>query len=211
MPGKIIAAIVLGCPAKEISIMTEPLKEEGDNQDNFVEAHEPAELVMCIILGAAFVGLGKYCFEPLRASGNWNLLINIEGFFLTIALLSILVGLRPYLSPSSLQLSHRGLKYRGPYWPQRKTVNWDQIYQIYISPELIVVLYHPKPEKKHIWPLLIQSIYLADKERVALSFLNYCPVNPIILKGPSWQLRLISLCLFGLLIIWILQNLGGHF
>ena len=141
--------------------------QEGDSQDNFIEARDPAELIMCFILAAAYLGLAKYCWEPLLLVNNWKLLVNVEGFFITIAAISILMGLRPYISPSSLQISSRGLKYRGPYWPQRKTVNWDQVNQIYLSPELIILLYRPKTESKRPWPMLIMSIYLADRDKIA--------------------------------------------
>ena len=69
---------------------------------------------MCLVLASAYLGLAKYCWTPLLLAKDWRLLFNIEGFFLAVALLSILVGLRPYMTPSSLQLSNRGIKYRGP-------------------------------------------------------------------------------------------------
>lgn len=112
-----------------------------DSQDNYVENRDPTELAMCLILAAAYLGLAKFCWQKLVDAGAWKMLFNIEGFFITIALVSIFVGLRPYLSPSSLQLSRHGIKYRGTYWPQRKTVNWDQVVQLYISPELVIVIY----------------------------------------------------------------------
>src|SRR5436853_6111219 len=106
-----------------------------DSQDNYVENRDPTELAMCVILAAAYLGLAKFLWSKLVEAGNWKMLFNVEGFFVTIALVAIFVGLRPYLSPSSLQLSRHGIKYRGTYWPQRKTVNWDQVVQLYISPE----------------------------------------------------------------------------
>jgi hypothetical protein len=186
-----------------------PPEAEDESQDNFVESRDPTELVMCIILSSAYAGLAKYCWEPLRQTENWRLLVNVEGFFLTIALLSFLVGLRPYLSPCSLQLSNKGIKYRGPYWPQRKTVNWSQVFRLYMSPELIVVLYHPSKKNKGIWPLIIQSVYLSDREKIEQSILKYSPVEAVLLSNPGWPLRLMLLSGFVLIVIFILQMLMG--
>jgi hypothetical protein len=183
--------------------------QEGDPQDNFVEARDPSELVMCTILAAAYAGLAKYCWEPLRASGNYGLLFNIEGFFITTSLLALLVGLRPYLSPCSLQISGRGIKYRGPYWPQRKTINWDLVLRIYVSPELIIVLHHPKPASKIVWPMFIQSVYLSDKDKVADAVIRHSPLPSIRIAGPNWKTRLILIILFVLVVIWILEMLLG--
>jgi hypothetical protein len=183
--------------------------EQDESQDNYVESRDPTELAMCIILASAYAGLARYCWEPLQRTDNWRLLANIEGFFITIALLSLLVGLRPYLSPCSLQISNRGIKYRGPYWPQRKTVNWDQVFRVYAGPELIVVLYHPRPNKKGIWGLMIQSIYLSEREKIDQSVAKYSPVPPVLLSNPSWISRLILITLFVLVVVWILQMLVG--
>jgi hypothetical protein len=180
---------------------------ESEAQDNFVESKEPSELLMCLVLASAYLGLAKYCWTPLLLAKDWKLLINIEGFFLSIALLSILVGLRPFLTPSSLQLSHHGLKYRGPYWPQRKSVNWSQIFKVYLSPELIIVLYHPQPGKKRLWPLIIPSIYLADRDRIAKVFQRYSPIEAIILASPALISRLVMVLLFLAAVIWLLEML----
>lgn len=180
---------------------------EGDSQDNFVEVKDPAETAMCMILGSAYLGLAKFCWEPLLSAQNWQLFVNVEGFFVTIALLALLIGLRPYLSPCSLQLSNKGIKYQGPYWPQRKTVNWDQVFRMYVSPELVVVLYHPKANSKGIWPLIVQSIYLADQDRIPEVFLKYSPVQPVMLSGPSWSTRLLLIVAFSAVVIWIVQSL----
>lgn len=184
-------------------------EQEGDQQDNFVEARDPAELVMCTILSAAYAGLAKYCWEPLKASGHYSLLVNVEGFFITTSLLALLVGLRPYLSPCSLQVGGRGLKYRGPYWPQRKTVNWDQVFKLYVSPELIIVLYHIKPGSKMIWPMFIQSVYFADKDKVAKVVMKNSPLPVVKLAGPNWKSRLLLIVAFVLVVIWILEMLLG--
>jgi len=180
---------------------------EGDPQYNFVEAREPTELIMCLILAAAYAGLAKYCWEPLTRINNTRMLLNVEGFFITIALLALLVGLRPYINPSSLQLSTKGIKYRGPHWPQRKTVNWGQVFRLYVSPELVVVLYHPWPGNQGVWPLLIQSVYLADREKVPMAFKKYCPVQPVLLSGPSLTARIILILAFTAVVVWILQML----
>ena len=180
---------------------------EGEAQDNFVEQKEPSEMLMCLILASAYLGLAKYCWTPLLLAKDWKLLFNIEGFFLGIAALSIMVGLRPYLTPSSLQLSRHGIKYRGPYWPQRKTVNWQQVEKVYLSPELILVLYHPTIGKKQLWPLIVTSIYLSDRDRIAKVFIKYLPIPPIILSSPALLSRVIMLLLFLAVVIWLLEML----
>ncbi|MBU6454288.1 MAG: hypothetical protein KGS72_21095 [Cyanobacteria bacterium REEB67] len=185
-----------------------PVQEsEGESQDNFVESKEPSELLMCLILASAYLGLAKYCWTPLLLAKDWKLLVNIEGFFLAIALLSILIGLRPYLTPSALQVSKFGIKYRGPYWPQRKTVNWRQVIKLYLSPELIVVLYRPKEKSKRLWPLIIPIIYLADRERIAKVFIRYSPIQPVILSSPALISRIVVLLGFLAVIIWVLEML----
>jgi len=183
------------------------MNQEGDPQDNFIEARDPAELMMCFVLAAAYLGLAKYCWEPLLLVKNWKLLVNVEGFFVTIAVLAILVGLRPYMSPSSLQISGRGIKYRGPYWPQRKTVNWEQITQIYLSPELMVVLYMPKAEKKRVWPMLITSIYLADRQDIPAAIKRHCPIQPVMMTSPHVISRIVLGLLFLGIVIWLLEML----
>lgn len=162
---------------------------------------------MCFILASAYLGLTRYCWEPLILAHNWKLLINVEGFFITISAVSILVGLRPYISPSSLQISGKGIKYRGPYWPQRKTVNWDQISRAYLSRELCVVLYKNKPTSKRFWAMFITSIYLADRDRIVPTFLKYSPVQPIIMTSPTIVSRLIMGLVFLVVVIWILTML----
>jgi hypothetical protein len=181
--------------------------EQNDSQFNFVEAREPSELIMCLILAAAYLGLAKYCWAPLLLSKNWKLLINVEGFLVTIALLSIVIGLRPYLSPSSLQISGKGIKYRGPYWPQRKTVNWDQVLRLYLSPELVIVLYRPVPDRKKSWYLLIPSIYLADRDQIGPAIGKLSPIEPIVMTSPALISRLTLAGIFFLLIIWVLEML----
>jgi hypothetical protein len=183
--------------------------QEGDPQDNFVENKDPTELALCFILASAYLGLAKYCWMPLLLAKNWKLLINVEGFFIIISVLSILVGLRPYLSPSSLQLSMRGIKYRGPYWPQRKTVNWEQVTRVYLSSELIVVLYKPRLNSNRIWPLLIPSIYLADRERIGQAVMKYCPIEPIIMTSPALVSRIALSLMFLAVVVWLLEMLTG--
>lgn len=162
---------------------------------------------MCLILAAAYLGLARFCWQRLLETHNWKLLLNVEGFFITIALVAILVGLRPYLSPSSLQISARGIKYRGTYWPQRKTVNWSQIVKLYISPELIIVLYKAKPDAKRVWPMLISSIYLAERERIPKSFIKYSPTEPIVMSGPHLISRVIIIVFFLVVLVWVLEML----
>ena len=182
---------------------------DQDSQVNFLEARDPAELAMCVILAAAYAGLARYCWGPLHSTGNWRLFLNVEGFFITIAALALLLGLRPYLNPCSLQLSRKGIKYRGPYWPQRRTVNWDQVFKLYVSQEVIIVLYHPKSLDKGIWPMVILSVYLSDREKVVDAFLQYCPVVPTLLTGPSLSSRLLFIAVFIVVAVWILESILG--
>jgi len=181
--------------------------EPNESQFNFVEAREPSELIMCLILAAAYLGLAKYCWPLLMLSKNLKLLINIEGFLVTIALLSIVIGLRPYLSPSSLQISSKGIKYRGPHWPQRKTVNWDQVLRLYVSEELVIVLYRPVPDRKKSWYLLIPSIYLADRDQIGPAIRKLCPIEPIVMTSPALLSRVTFALVFLLLVVWLLEML----
>ncbi len=178
------------------------LDQENESQDNFVEGKEPSELIFCLLLASAYLGLAKFCWTPLFMMKNWKLFFNIEGFFVTVALVAILIGARPYMAPSSLQISARGIKYRGPYWIQRKTVNWDQVSRVYLSPELILVLYRPKPGSKRIWPMPILSIYLAEREHVIKSFLKYCPIQAVMMKSPALVSRLMLVVIVIVLILW---------
>jgi hypothetical protein len=186
---------------------SERSNEQIDSQRNFIEAREPSELIMCLVLACAYLGLAKYCWLPLLVAKNWKLLINVEGFFITISLLSVLVGVRPYLSPSNLQLSNKGIKYIGPYWPRRKTVNWDQVLRLYLSSELIIVLYKPNPKRKRTWPLIIPSIYLADRDKIADAITEYCPIEPIIMTSPALVSRVTFAVLFLFIVIWMLELL----
>ncbi|HEY9713313.1 MAG TPA: hypothetical protein V6C72_07575 [Chroococcales cyanobacterium] len=183
--------------------------QEGDPQDNFVEASDPSELALCIILACAYLGLAKYCWDSLIQVANWKLLINVEGFFGIISAVAIMIGARPFLTPSSLQLSARGIKYRGPYWPQRKTVNWDQVVKIYVSSELLIVLYKPKPDSKRIWPMLIFAIYLADRERIPSCVLKYSPLKPVMMTSPTLVSRIVMGLMLFVVIVWILEMLMG--
>src|SRR6516164_8766756 len=189
-------------------MQSQPVKgEPNESQFNFVEAREPSELIMCLILSAAYLGLAKWCWIPLLDSKNLKLLINVEGFLVTIALLSIVIGLRPYLSPSSLQISGKGIKYRGPYWPQRKTVNWDQVLRLYASAELVIILYKPHPDRKRSWYLLIPSIYLADRDQIGPALAKICPLEPIVMTSPALLSRITFALLFLILVIWVLEML----
>jgi hypothetical protein len=180
-----------------------------DSQANFVEAREPAELIMCVILAACYLGLAKICWQPLIVSKSWKLLINVEGFLITISLLAILVGIRPYFSPSSLQISSKGVKYRGPYWPRRKSVNWEQVLRLYVSPELIIILYKPNPKRKRTWPLVIPSIYLADRNKIPSAVTQFSPIEPIVMSSPALVSRIAFGLLFIVIVIWLLEMLIG--
>jgi hypothetical protein len=193
-----------GLPASQIS--TEPIT---DVQDNYIETKEPSELIFCIILSSMYFGLARYCWTPLQESRSWNIFVNIEGFFITIALLALLLGLRPYLSPSSLQISKHGLKYRGPYWPQRRTVNWSQIVHMYVSPELMLVIYRLPDKPKSIRPLLVHSVYLADREKIADSIVRFSPVEPTFVANPGLVTRTAQILLFAAIVIWIANILKG--
>lgn len=179
--------------------------EEVDLQDNYVENKEPAELWFCIILSSMYIGLAKYFWEPLQKH-SW-LFINFEAFLVFIGVVSLLLGIRPYVSPSSLQISKHGIKYRGPYWPQRKTVNWSLVVQMYVSPELILVIYRLPNKPKSIRPLLIHSVYLADKEKIADSIIKYSPVEPILVANPGIATRTMQILMFAAVVIWIFNVL----
>jgi hypothetical protein len=179
--------------------------QDNDSQRNFVEPREPSELILCLILAAAFLGLAKYLWPGLILVKNWKMLFNVEGFFLSIALLAILMGVRPYLNPSSLQISRRGLKYLGPYWPRRKTVNWDQVLRLYVSDEIIIILYRPNPKRKQTWPLIIASIYFTLPEQIAQAITEYCPIEPIVMASPALLSRLTVIVFFLIVVLWLLE------
>jgi len=179
--------------------------QDNDSQRNFVEPREPSELILCLILAAAFLGLAKYLLPGLLLVKNLKMLFNVEGFFLSIALLAILMGVRPYLNPSSLQISRRGLKYLGPYWPRRKTVNWDQVLRLYVSDEIIIILYRPNPKRKQTWPLIIASIYFALPEQIAQAITEYCPIEPIVMTSPALLSRLTLVVFFLVVVLWLLE------
>jgi len=181
--------------------------QDDESQVNFIEAKDATELALCFILAAAYLGLAKWCWTPLLLAHNWRMLINLEGFFVFVALVALAVGLRPYLSPSNLQLSMRGIKYQGPYWPQRKTVNWEQVDRVYLSPELIVVLYRPNMSSKRIWPMLIFCVYLADREKIGKAFLNFCPLTPVIMSSPALVSRAIIGLIFFFIVVWLFEML----
>jgi hypothetical protein len=189
--------------------MDNPPEQNKPNipQLNFVEEREPAELIFCLIIASMYLGLGRYCWNNLLLAHNWKLFFNVEGFFISIALLLILIGLRPYIGPSRLQVSTKGVKYIGPYWLQRKTVNWEQIVRLYISNELVIILYKPWPNRRRIWPLFIFSMYLTEQEKVGSAIKKYCPVEAIEMSSPA-LLSYISFFVFCfLLIIWVAEML----
>jgi hypothetical protein len=179
----------------------------SDAQDSYFETREPSELIFCVILAAAYAGLARWIWEPLQQSQQWIYFVTVEGFFITISLLSLVLGLRPYLSPSSLQISQHGLKYRGPYWPQRKTVNWDQIFRLYLSPELIIIFHRPPSNPKGVRLLFIQSSYLSDRNNIVESFAKYALVQPVYLKNPDWYIKAVFLVGYLSIVCWILYML----
>lgn len=182
---------------------TEPENDQdSEAQDNFVESKEPSELVFCLLLASAYLGLAKFCWAILYQTKNWKLFFNVELFFVATALVAIIIGARPYILPSSLQISHRGIKYRGAYWTQRKTVNWDQVSRVYLSPELILVLYRPNPHSTRIWPMAILSVYLAERHNIVQSFIKYCPIQPIMMRGPALITWILLFVLFLALVVW---------
>jgi hypothetical protein len=179
------------------------------SQHNFVENQDPVLTMTCIIVAAAYLGLARYCFEQLSAIKNWQLLFNVESFFLLFALLAIAIAVRPFLSPSSLQISRHGIKYQGPYWPRRKTVNWDQVLKLYLSNEFIVILYRPDPKRKRSWPLWIPTFYLGEREKIVQVVTEYSPTEPIMMTNLSLSTWVI-LGVFALLIlIWLLEAMVG--
>lgn len=183
--------------------------KQSITQLNFVEEREPAELVFCLIIASMYLGLGKYCWTSLLLTRNWKLFLNVEGFFTSIALLLILIGLRPYIGPSRLQISSKGVKYIGPYWLQRKTVNWEQIVRLYISNELVIILYKPWPDRKRIWPLVIFSMYLTDQEKIGPAIEKYCPVRSVAMSSPALLSYISFFIACFILIIWVAEMLIG--
>lgn len=180
-------------------------QEPDESQYNFIEHRAPVETMMCVILAAAYLGLAKYCFAPLCLTKNWALLTNVELFFCAIAAISIFIGVRPYFSPSSLQISRHGIKYQGPYWPQRKTVNWGQIVSLYLSKELIIILYKPDQNRKRTWPMIIPAIYLGQREKIVEVMSEFTPKPPIMMTSPALVSRIIFVIAFAGFVIWLLE------
>lgn len=179
--------------------------QSDDSQFNFIEYRNPVETMMCLILAAAYLGLAKYCFAPLVITKNWVMVTNVEIFFVTIAALSIFIGIRPYFSPSSLQISRYGIKYQGPYWPRRKTVNWDQVVSLYLSQELIIILYKPDITKNRTWPMIIPAIYLGQREQIVDIMKRYSHSQPIMMTSPALISRILIVLAFLAFIFWLLE------
>lgn len=175
------------------------------SQHNFVENQDPALTITCFIVAAAYLGLAKYCFGPLSATKNLQLLLNVEAFFLLFALLAIAIAVRPYLSPSILQISKHGIKYQGPYWPRRKTVNWDQVLRLYLSDEFIVILYRPDPKRKRSWPLWIPTFYLGERAKIVQVVRDYSPIQPIMMTNLSLSTWVVLAVFFLIVLIWLLE------
>jgi len=180
-------------------------KEPDESQYNFIEHRNPVETMMCLILAAAYLGLAKYCFTPLLVTKNWELLTNVEVFFCTIAALSVFIGVRPYFSPSSLQISRHGIKYQGPYWPRRKTVNWRHVVSLYLSKELIIILYRPDLDRKRTWPMIIPAIYLGQREKIVEVMSEYSPKPPIMMTSPALISRILFVIAFLAFVLWLLE------
>ena len=186
-------------------------KPEDDSFDqsqyNFVENQDPILTITCFIVAAAYLGLAKCCFAPLYTVKNWRLLFNVEGFFILFALLALSVAVRPFLSPSSLQVSRRGIKYQGPYWPRRKTVNWDQVLKLYLSNEFVIVLYRPDPNRKRSWPLWIPTFFMGERDKVVQVVNEYSPVEPVMMTNLSLSTWITVVLFFFLVLIWLLEAL----
>ena len=179
--------------------------EPDDSQYNFIEHRDPVETMMCIILAAAYLGLAKYCFTPLAITKNLGLVANVEIFFCTIAALSVFIGVRPYFSPSSLQISRHGIKYQGPYWPNRKTVNWNQVIKLYLSTELVILLYRPDPNRKRTWPMIIPAIYLSQREKIVDIMKQYSLSEPVMMTSPALISRIMIALAFIAFVLFLLE------
>jgi len=185
-----------------------------DAQDNYFEKRDPSELAFCIILAAIYAGLARFLWSFDRGGLDvvayfFSTKAQIEGLFVTLALLSIMLGIRPYLSPSSLQISYRGIKYRGPYWPDRKTVNWSQIFRLYLSSDVIVVLYHPANRPQGMRFLFIQCNYLSNPKQLLEKLAKYSTVAPVYMRNPDWYLKGLFLIGYLSLVCWILSLLAA--
>ncbi len=179
--------------------------EPDESQYNFIEHRDPVETMMCLILAAAYLGLAKYCFTPLALTKNLGLVTNVEIFFCTIAALAIFIGVRPYFSPSSLQISRHGIKYQGPYWPRRRTVNWNQVVKLYLSNELIILLYRPDANRKRTWPMIVPSIYLGQRDKIVEVMSKYSHTDPILMTSPALISRIIVALAFIAFVLWLLE------
>ena len=69
------------------------------------------------------------------------------------------------------------------------------------------MLYHPIIGRKRLWPLIIPSIYLSDRERLAKVFIKYSPIKAEILSSPALVSRVIMILLFLAIVIWLLEML----
>jgi len=198
---------------KKIKEQDQTLTLPPDAQDNYFEKREPSELFFCIILAAMYAGLAKYLaqnlWETTQITGQWDRFVSVEGFFITLGLLSLALGLRPYLNPSSLQISNTGIKYCGPYWPQRKSITWAQMFKMWLSPDMVIILYHPAHKPRGMRLLIIQCNYLSDNKQLLSRFARYTPVPPIYLKAPDWYLKAIFLIGYLTIVCWILYMIRG--
>ncbi|MBX9686355.1 MAG: hypothetical protein K2X27_06605, partial [Candidatus Obscuribacterales bacterium] len=84
-----------------------------------------------------------------------------------------------------------------------------QVVQMYVSPELMLIIYKLPNKPKSLRPLLIHSVYLADKEKIAESLTKYSPVEPTYVANPGIITRTAQYILFAAIVIWIANVLRG--
>ncbi|RJR16823.1 MAG: hypothetical protein C4582_14090, partial [Desulfobacteraceae bacterium] len=86
-----------------------------------------------------------------------------------------------------------------------KTVNWNQVVSLYLSKELIIILYKPDPKRKRTWPLIIPAIYLGQRDKIVEVMKHYSPSEPIMMTSPALISRMLIIGAFVLFVIWLLE------
>ena len=80
---------------------------------------------------------------------------------------------------------------------------------MYVSPELMLIIYRLPNKPKSVRPLLVHSVYLADREKIADSVVRFSPVEPTFVANPGILTRTAQVLLFAAIVIWIANVLKG--